>query len=75
MFKIGAKVDFHKNVNNEPYLGNCVVCGRKVGTRTKFIRFNFDGLIDPSKEDFESYKFAVGQECVKKFDSECLTND
>lgn len=75
MFTIGSKIDFHENINKDPFLGNCVVCGRKVGTKPKFIRFNFDGLIDPSKQEFESYKFAVGQECVKKFESECLIND
>lgn len=71
-FSIGDRVAFHPNVNKDPYLGNCVICGRKVSANASLVRFNFNGEVDPNATDFDGFKFAVGNECVKKFDPTTL---
>ena len=67
---IGQELKFHPNVNKDPYLGNCVLCGRKVGNSPKLIRFDMSARIDPSASDRDSFLFAVGVECAQKFEPE-----
>ncbi len=75
MYNLGDSLEFHPNVNKEPYLGQCVVCGKKVGKMPRMVRFNFDGNIDTQATDDNGWKFAVGSECAKEFDGSVFVDD
>jgi hypothetical protein len=72
VYTSGDFVAFHSNVNLDPYLGNCVVCGRKVGKNSTLVRFDLNGNININAAGDSSYLFAVGSECANKFDAEVL---
>ena len=80
VYQVGDNVEsfpltqFHTNVNKDPWMGYCLLCGRKVGENPKVVYFDWQGFIDPAKyQDDSGWLFAVGNECAKKFDEKCFS--
>ena len=68
VYTLGSKfVNPHQNVDKDPYLGHCAVCGKKVSGSVKLLRTDLSAKINPDAPISDAWLFAVGSDCAKKF--------
>jgi len=76
MYKVGSKLQLHKNVNIDPLGSHCSLCGKRTKSRLRF-PITWDGEVATNLEvvayesDLDAILgwFPVGSDCAKKFDS------
>jgi hypothetical protein len=68
----GSSFTVHAKANIDPLFSHCCVCGKSTKQPRYAVGLNFDGELEVGAGGSNGWRFAVGSECAKKFDSAIL---